>query len=132
MTIIKNKIIELRNQKALTQKQFALACGLSGSVVSQYEQGFRNPSNKALYSICDAFEIDPSYFNLPPKIEFIERGKEEMQLREEQINRLIQSLLDDKERLQKELDHLKKKMTYEDSDFEEQQIYVRSEILGNS
>ena len=46
---IANKLLSIRLEHAMTQKDFGLECGLSSSVISQYEQGLRNPSKKALW-----------------------------------------------------------------------------------
>jgi len=59
------RIKSLRKKLVLTQTDFAKICGISSSVVSQYEQGTRNPSQRALYSICNSVEVTPDYFDLP-------------------------------------------------------------------
>ena len=43
---IANKLLSIRLEHAMTQKDFGLECGLSSSVISQYEQGLRNPRKK--------------------------------------------------------------------------------------
>lgn len=59
-----NKIKEVRKKLGLTQKDFADKCGFSLSVVSQYEIGRRNPSKRALYTICNTFDIQPELLGL--------------------------------------------------------------------
>ena len=59
-----NTIKSLRESNGMTQKEFAQHCDISKSVLSQYETGIRNPSNKVLYKICRLFEVSPSYFGL--------------------------------------------------------------------
>ena len=64
-TAIARKISRIRAQNKLTQKEFAQLCNISKSVLSQYEQGNRNPSNKALYRICNGLQLSPKVFGLP-------------------------------------------------------------------
>ena len=65
MTLYKSKIIDLRKNLGLSQKKFAEMCKISTSAIAQYETGARNPSKKALYTICTTFEVEPDYFALP-------------------------------------------------------------------
>ncbi len=64
-TQMAKKISRIRAQNKLTQKQFAELCNISKSVLSQYEQGTRNPSNRALYRICNGLDLNPAVFGLP-------------------------------------------------------------------
>ena len=72
---IANRLLSIRLGHAMTQKDFGLECGLSSSVISQYEQGLRNPSKKALYQICNRYNIDPKDFNLPDKSPYLSKNK---------------------------------------------------------
>ena len=51
----------LRQAKGLTQKQLALQLGLSKSVVSSYENGFRYPSFDVLIKIASVFSTTTDY-----------------------------------------------------------------------
>ena len=51
----------LRKAKGLTQKQLALQLGLSKSVVSSYENGFRYPSFEGLIKIAYVFSTTTDY-----------------------------------------------------------------------
>lgn len=58
-----NKIKELREKSGMTQTELADKVGVSKSVVSAYEKGIRNPSNKTLELIADIFGVSmPSFF----------------------------------------------------------------------
>ena len=70
-----NKIKEVRKKLGLTQKEFADKCGFSLSVVSQYEIGRRNPSKRALYTICNIFDIQPESFGLSTKSPLLSKKK---------------------------------------------------------
>ena len=51
----------LRQTKGLTQKQLALQLGLSNSIVSSYENGFRYPSFDVLIKIASVFGTTTDY-----------------------------------------------------------------------
>ena len=51
------KIKELRDTAGMTQTELADKVGVSKSVVSAYEKGIRNPSNKTLELIADIFGV---------------------------------------------------------------------------
>ncbi|MBR3108560.1 MAG: helix-turn-helix transcriptional regulator [Clostridia bacterium] len=51
----------LRQAKGLTQKQLALQLGISKSVVSSYENGFRYPSFDVLIKIASVFSTTTDY-----------------------------------------------------------------------
>ena len=51
----------LRQAKGLTQKQLALQLGLSKSIVSSYENGFRYPSFEVLVKIASVFSTTTDY-----------------------------------------------------------------------
>ena len=51
------KIKELRETTGMTQTELADKVGVSKSVVSAYEKGIRNPSNKTLQLIADTFGV---------------------------------------------------------------------------
>lgn len=101
------KISRIRAQNKLTQKQFAELCNISKSVLSQYEQGTRNPSNRALYRICNGLDLNPAVFGLPTQhILYTQETKQEIRnenKKEEGVkpmeNRLQNHLLDEIESL---------------------------------
>ena len=51
------KIKELRETAGMTQTELADKVGVSKSVVSAYEKGIRNPSNKTLQLIANTFGV---------------------------------------------------------------------------
>lgn len=59
---IGNKIKELREIFEITQSDLGAKIGVSKSMVSAYEKGIRNPSFKVLKSICEAFNVEESFF----------------------------------------------------------------------
>ena len=97
-------LIKLRLDNAMTQKDFGLECGLSKSVISQYEQGTRNPSKKALYAICNRFEVSPSVFNLPTDSPYTKTKSIE---RRSDVDKIMNNLVDYNEVLKKENETLK-------------------------
>ena len=61
-----NKIKELREKAGMTQTELADKVGVSKSVISAYEKGIRNPSQKVLEDIADTFGVS--------FLSFFERG----------------------------------------------------------
>ncbi|MCC5935040.1 MAG: helix-turn-helix transcriptional regulator [Balneolales bacterium] len=57
---IGNKIRKLRNQRNLSQEQFANLCGLDRTYLAGIEQGKRNVSIVNLEKLATAFEISLS------------------------------------------------------------------------
>ena len=51
------KIKELREASGMTQTELAEKISVSKSVISAYEKGIRNPSNKILQLIADTFGV---------------------------------------------------------------------------
>ncbi|MEO0289735.1 MAG: XRE family transcriptional regulator [candidate division WOR-3 bacterium] len=62
MDIIGKKIKELRENKGLTQKEFASLFGYKLLTVSRWERGERRPSFSDLKKLSDIFGISISYF----------------------------------------------------------------------
>ena len=58
MIEIKDRIIELRLSKGLTQNELAKELNLSPSSIGMYEQGRRKPSFELLEKISDYFNVD--------------------------------------------------------------------------
>lgn len=52
-----SKIKDLREKAGMTQTDLAERVGVSKSVISAYEKGIRNPSNKVLEQIADTFGV---------------------------------------------------------------------------
>mgnify|MGYP002166215536 CR=1 FL=1 len=52
---------KLRKDRGLTQKQLALALGLSESAISMYERGQREPDFETLEIIADYFNVDMDF-----------------------------------------------------------------------
>lgn len=57
----KNRLVELRIDKGLTQKQLAEKTGLSLSIIGKWEIGNREPSGNALIILSKFFEVTTDY-----------------------------------------------------------------------
>lgn len=57
---IGNRIRKYREDRGLTQKQFADKIGVSNSRVSNWEQGINRPDADILADICIALNVSPS------------------------------------------------------------------------
>lgn len=55
--MIGNMIAMIRNKKGITKTELAKITGINIGHLTHIEKGERNPSHKALYSICEALEI---------------------------------------------------------------------------
>lgn len=53
-----NRIKEIRNNKGLTQVEFASRIGLKQNSIAQIEMGKRNPSDQVILSICREFSVN--------------------------------------------------------------------------
>lgn len=69
-----NKIIQLRESKAISQKELAEIIGVSIPMVSRYENGKAKPSRNKVIKISDYFQVPIEYFN-EPSIREIKEGK---------------------------------------------------------
>ena len=107
---IANKLLSIRLGHAMTQKDFGLECGLSSSVISQYEQGLRNPSKKALYQICNRYNIDPKDFNLPENSPYLSKNRISSNIDKKILNSLLEEIRKKDERI-KELEIEKYRLT---------------------
>ena len=107
---IANKLLSIRLEHAMTQKDFGLECGLSSSVISQYEQGLRNPSKKALYQICNRYSIDPKDFDLPDKSPYLSKNRYSSNIDKNILNSLLEEIRKKDERI-KELEIEKYRLT---------------------
>jgi transcriptional regulator with XRE-family HTH domain len=57
-----NKIRAARKEKALTQDALGERCGMSGSMVRQYELGIKNPKLVTLKKFAKALGVNTQYF----------------------------------------------------------------------
>ena len=55
------RLKQLRIEKGLTQKQVALAVGLTKNAVTNYEAGYREPSIDILKRLCLLFDVSSDY-----------------------------------------------------------------------
>lgn len=55
------KLKKLREQKGISQKDVALAIGLTTSAYSNYEQGTREPSIEIIVKLCKFFNVTADY-----------------------------------------------------------------------
>lgn len=61
MAKINDRIISLRKEKGMNQKQLAEALNISPSTIGMIEQGRRNPGYDLLEDISDFFNVDMDY-----------------------------------------------------------------------
>jgi transcriptional regulator with XRE-family HTH domain len=67
-TFFAKRLKELREQAGLTQDQFAERCGLGLSTVSQFEQGWREPTYGTLVKLAQGLGVSLAAFEqTPPK-----------------------------------------------------------------
>lgn len=59
--MVGDRIIKLRVEKRLTQKEFAQSIGASGSTVSYWEQGIRIPTVETIQMLCEFFNVNADY-----------------------------------------------------------------------
>jgi transcriptional regulator with XRE-family HTH domain len=51
-----------RTELKLTQKELGKKVNLSGSAITQYEKGIREPKKEMLYKLADVLEVDIDFF----------------------------------------------------------------------
>lgn len=61
VTIMSNRIRELRNEQNLTLKELGEKVGLAPNTISQYETGDREPKLKTWIKLADFFDVPVSY-----------------------------------------------------------------------
>ncbi len=54
-------LLYLRENKGITQKELANACGVSSQCISALESGVRNPTGSTILSLADYFEVSTDY-----------------------------------------------------------------------
>ena len=59
--MFKERLIELRKEKGLTQVEFAKAIGYTQAQISQWESGINEPKASAIIAISDYFGICADY-----------------------------------------------------------------------
>lgn len=57
-------IKELRMKQGMTQEQLAAKCGMSNSVISNWELGKAEPPKASIEKLCEAFGISRALFQL--------------------------------------------------------------------
>lgn len=58
---MKERLKEIRLEKGLTQKQLALAVGLTETALCNYEKGIREPSLDVLKQLCIVLDVSADY-----------------------------------------------------------------------
>lgn len=61
MSLIANRLKELRNSKELTQKDIAIAVGINERTYRRYEAGDMDPSATTIIKLSDFFDISADY-----------------------------------------------------------------------
>lgn len=80
-----SNVKKLRNSKNITQEQLAEFLNLQLQSITFIETGRTFISSEVLASLCNYFEVEPSYFFKPKTIDFTER---DLNLKKE-INKLL-------------------------------------------
>jgi len=55
------RLIELREEKGLSQAQVAEAVGVRQQTISQYEKGITEPEIQMIKKLCDFFDVTAGY-----------------------------------------------------------------------
>ena len=58
---MKDRIKAIRKHLGLTQTEFGAHVGVKGNTVTNYETGFRAPSDAVLFSICREFNVNEEW-----------------------------------------------------------------------
>ena len=58
---IKQKLIELRKDKKLTQKKVAELLGMSATGYASWEQGLAEPNLEAIRKLCNIYNVPADY-----------------------------------------------------------------------
>lgn len=61
MTSIKDRLIELKNQRGYLQKEIADGIGIPLRTYQRYEYGEREPNASVIVSLADFFEVSTDY-----------------------------------------------------------------------
>lgn len=56
------KLKQLRKEKGLTQKELQGLCGIRSRVISDFENGYRNPGIGSLKKLAEALDVAVDYF----------------------------------------------------------------------
>lgn len=87
--MIGKRLIELRNQKKLTQKAVADKLKISRSTYSNYESNFREPDFKNAELLADIFEVSVDYLlGREERIVITDEKAEANRLRAEKFSKL--------------------------------------------
>ena len=62
--MLPDKIRALRQRKGLSRQEFARAAGVHKCSMWEWESGHKTPSETSLKKICNAFDVDISYFQV--------------------------------------------------------------------
>lgn len=89
-----DKIKKLRNDKGMSQAEFAKAIGISRSYLSEIENGKKNPATATLNKIIKAFKLRKDYFEEGPELPVI---TQEIKIKE--INRIKARVVSDMQSL---------------------------------
>lgn len=96
MTIIRERLIELRNRKGLSQRELAEIIGVPGGTVGMWESGKRNPKEDAIENIAKALSCDVDYLkgvtNHPITLKPIEDIFANLTDKEKELFELIRAL----------------------------------------
>jgi len=58
---LKNRIKQIRKEHKLTQVEFGKKIGVKGNTITNYETGYRNPTDAIILSICKEFKINEEW-----------------------------------------------------------------------
>ena len=71
------KIHELRSYLNLSLKAFGERIGYTGMHISQFEKNIATPDERVIQKICQAFQVEPSYFSGELSVEHAVQKKED-------------------------------------------------------
>lgn len=93
------RLRERRQEQKLTQTELASRAGLTGSAISQFESGDRDPSFSSLVKIAHALEVSPSYlsgleeYDVEPEIRAFYREHKELSDKDRKTLQLLAAQL---------------------------------------
>lgn len=83
------RIKQVRKELKLTQDEFGLAIGITGSAISKLESGASGITEQLLKSVCKEFDVDYIWLTTGEGEMFIEQSFEDMAVAETITNTLL-------------------------------------------
>ncbi len=103
MSILNDNIRKFRDLRRLTQKEFSDRLNKSRNVISNWERGENSPDPDTIEQICKILNVTPNQLfgwePCPDYVEYIERVNT--------VRRRMDELVEEKKRIDKELDEIR-------------------------